>query len=244
MSPLRRSAIVALLCLPILGCGRSVVSIDNPIAVAPDEYQRVLTASVNTLRDMRFVVNRVDERFGVVTTYPMTASSFFEPWHVDNTTPDQVVENTINHQRRIARVTLEPIDRQGQVLDLMMPRSPAQAPASYQLRVEVMLERRQTPERQLNTAAVAGLQFAGAAGTPRALMTEYGEQEVHWRPVGRDELIEQRLVAEILQRAAELPVASAEPADLQNAAVPPAVQSAADDGPADDVADASSASPS
>jgi hypothetical protein len=184
------------------GCGPEAVDIDNPITVATDEYDRVFEASVEVLRDHRFVVNRQDRRFGLVSTHPRIASSVFEPWYDDNTTFDQAGANTINHQRRTAFVRIEPAGTprlQDDPVELLA--FPTWSD-EYQLRVEVLVERRQLPDRQLTTAAVTGTLYPRYAGSrERGVVTERGYEDSHWRPVGRDELLERRLVFDILSRA-------------------------------------------
>lgn len=160
---------------------------DNPIPVDVDEYHDVFDATQTVLREYRFDVERKDRRFGVVSSAPLIASSIAEPWYADNTTLAQTAENTLTHQRRTVRVTIEPTD------------SPqAASPSGYQLRTEVVIERRHLPPRQLTTAAVGGLDFERNNRRLHFARTERGEQLPFWRPVGRDPRLEQRLIRDIL----------------------------------------------
>ncbi len=174
----------------LVGCGQKAVTIDNPTPVAADDYNAVFDAGVEVLRDLRFVVSRQDRRFGVVTTHPMTAGSAVEPWYVDSTTSGQVTESTLNLQRRRTRITLKPTSDGTQ---------------AYLLAAEVTIERRQMPRRELNSAAKARLTYKRSVAGPRTLLTEAGREDAFWRPMGRDEHLEQRLVADIMQRAGLTP---------------------------------------
>ncbi len=183
----------------VTGCAGPAV--DNPIAVSPEEYHQVIAASVEVLRDMRFEVDRQSHRFGVVTTQPRIAPSLAEVWHPENSTWDQMVESTINLQRRKVRVTLEPAETAPS----------ADEPAGsedlreYMMRVEVVIERKQTPERQLTSATFASLDFNENRAAGHEILTERGRESEFWRPIGRDPRLEQRLVLAILDRAGERP---------------------------------------
>jgi len=92
----------------LTGCSSRVVSMNNPIAITAEEYDRVFEAAVDVLRLNEFVVNRQDRRFGIITTEPYVAGSLLEPWRTDNTTAYQWSDATLNYQRRIVNVHLEP----------------------------------------------------------------------------------------------------------------------------------------
>jgi hypothetical protein len=174
----------------IAGCSQAVPDVSNPIPIATAEYDRVFDAAVLVLRDEHYVVARKDRRFGVITTEPRTAASVFEPWHTDNTTPAQTTESTLNFDRRTVRVMINPA---------------AEAGDEYQLQVQVTRDRRHHPTRVLNTAAMGSVGVGHREATDyKPLLTETGLEESFWSPVGRDELLEKRLLAEILRRSIHL----------------------------------------
>ncbi len=193
--PALRLGLLAVLALAIGGCQQSV-SMANPVPVAEHEYDRVFDQAVDVLRRHRFVVERQDRRFGVISTHPQVASSVFEPWRGDNTTARQVAENTLNLRRRRVRILIEP------ALTADTVEAPDTQRPRYELFVEVMLEQRQHPPTPLHTAE-ASLQASYTRDPGRqSLETEKGLVASDWRPVGRDAELEQRLVAEILVPAA------------------------------------------
>ncbi|MBI1372819.1 MAG: hypothetical protein GC159_08675 [Phycisphaera sp.] len=164
----------------------------NPIAIGTNEYDQVFDATVDVLRDKRYVVDRKDRRFGVVTTEPRIAASVFEPWYDDNSTGHQVAEASLNHERRTIRVEIQPVkaaDDSGAITD------------RYQLFVQVDMDRRHNPPQTLNSAALGRMSIQQSRRINRPLLTERGIEKVEWSPIGRDELLEQRLVEEILHRA-------------------------------------------
>lgn len=191
------------------GCNRAV-QVENPIEIGAEEYHHVYEAAVDVLRDHRFRIDRQDRRFGVVTTGPLIAASAFEPWHDDNTTADQVLENTLNHQRRRVRIELYPVTRDGDAGDELVvnPSQPAGTTApvnnTYELLVQVFVERRQHPPRELNGSVFAGVELRRQPRLHESIVTEEGVIESHWRPLRRDHELEQRLVAAILRRSIDI----------------------------------------
>lgn len=168
------------------GCA-SQPTASMPAPVVVTNYDHVFDAAVEVLRDHRFTVRRMDRRYGQITTYPRTAASAFELWHPDSESP-YTGENTFNHQRRTVQVSVQPTD------DF----------TDFELRVEVSLERRQHPERHLNSAAFAsGLHFTRGEGV-RTIRTEAGYEQSHWRPVGDDAAYAERLAFEILAAARQV----------------------------------------
>jgi hypothetical protein len=181
-----------------LGCAGPTVRLENPSAIQAEDYDWIFDATVVELREQQFIVDRVDRRFGVVTTEPRAASTLLEPWRRDATTVARVGESTLNADRRIVTVRLTPQDAAGPE-----PGAAAQPPARYLLEVEVRVERRQLPPRQLTSSATGAVTLVGRHRDRmhRSLRTEEGRQEVFWKPVARDEHMEQRLLDGILTRA-------------------------------------------
>jgi hypothetical protein len=190
-------SIVALTALPG-GCARELAQTPNPIEIAAGEYDRVFDASIQTLRDMRFTVERKDRRFGVVTTEPLPAASAIEPWHADNTTSQQVAQSTLHFQRRIVRIELAPAAADAR-------------PDAYRMTVRVDVQRRYDAPKELNSAFIGAARFRDVRERNLAQRTETGLEESRWSPVGRDEQLEQRLIASILNLATRQPQ-PAEPA--------------------------------
>ena len=203
MPPITRSIVIlTLAALPalLIGCARQLVEVPNPLPIAEAEYDRVFDAAVDVLRAKRFVVDRQDRRFGVITTKPMVAASVFEPWRHDNHTDRQALEATLHHQRRIVRVSLKP--RRPDVADAAAdpPADPTPTSrANFLLQVDVAVERRHHPDRHLTTAAFATIGFHNRAG--HVTRTEAGYESSAWVPLANDPILEQQLVADIIRRS-------------------------------------------
>lgn len=183
------------------GCAQAPAVTANPIEITAGEYDRVFDASIQALRDMRFTVDRKDRRFGVVTSQPLIASSAIEPWHRDNTSSRQVIQSTLHLQRRIVRVELAQADP-----------SPGARAEAYRMSVQVQIERRYDPPAELNTALIGASSFRDVRKQLVKQTTEAGVEKSRWANVGRDEQLEQRLIARILNAATRVPdPAPAEP---------------------------------
>jgi hypothetical protein len=212
-----RTGLIFLAALAVAGCSRKV-AIDNPIRITAEEYDRVFESSVDVLRNHLFTVSRQDRRFGVITTRPRPASSALQFWTQDNTTGYQTLDNTLNHQRRTVRITLKP---RPPVTVEPGPIEPNQPAGEYDLQVQVLVERRQHPDRELNTAAASSVAHYGRSAGARSLLTEAGDETSYWRSVGRDQLLEQRLVNRILARASVVaPRHETEPPDAPDDDMP------------------------
>jgi hypothetical protein len=186
--------------VPVLlgGCTRAIVKAPDPIRIDAREYSAVFDAAILVLRDEGFTINRKDYRFGVVTTRPLFAPSVFEPWHVQNTTSYQTLESTLNSERRIVEVTIEPTGPAPGVGAV-----PAAPNPNYQLRVDVLIERHEYPMYQLS-GSTSGYSVLDTYSGPSQLQTERGLLSVYWVPIAHDPYMEQQLIAEIIHRSVQL----------------------------------------
>jgi hypothetical protein len=176
------------------GCGREIVKAPNPIEIGAGSYDRVFAATTAELRDEDFVINRQDYRFGVINTRPMLSPTILEPWEQINSTMYQSWESTFNTERRTVTVTLEPL---GAIADTQPADN--QSGRAYLLRVEVLVERLESPVRQLTGSTVNIA--TNLTGLPESY-NERGIGAIYWMPFNHDPYMEQELIAAILRRAA------------------------------------------
>lgn len=182
--------------MALSGCSQPLVEVANPLEIDKSEYTRMYHAAMGVLRDYGFRLDRRSHRFGTVTTKDMGCSTVFEPWQRTNSTDLQAWESTINQQRRHAVITLEPTGLES----VTAPPSTDSASKVYRLRVEVFLERVQMPTLYL-PGSTSG---HGVLGVLRSVPTEWADRGIdspYWRPMGRDPLLEQRLLADIVRRS-------------------------------------------
>ena len=210
------SLFVVGLLLPV-GCVRQVPAVSNPVATPGRDYDRIYRAAIEELRDRGFVVDRQDYRFGRVTAAPTRSPFVVEFWRPHHTTAEQVSSSTINHERRVIAVNLKPIDdpiydptlTAGEDVERRRPEF-----TRYELHVEVMIERLQTPRQRLN-GSTAGARIHSDLDNVPLELRERGITSAYWQPVERDPYLERKLLDAILDRAAAMHEAERDTMDEQ-----------------------------
>ena len=193
------SRCLVIVIVALAGCAPQTVTAPNPIEIDRGEYTRIYTAAVQVLREQGFRIDHHSHRFGKVTTHYQPAPTVFEPWLTRTTTSEQAWTNSLNEQRRVVVVLLEPsgTDRNEQ------PIPHPNASSDYQMRVHVMIERQQLPNRFLTGSTDGHAVFGSLLSTPTELR-EKGISEAYWQPLGRDTHLEQFLIAKIVRRSLEI----------------------------------------
>ncbi len=80
----------------------------STLDVAPGEYARTFDAAREALLELRFELDRVDARAGILSTSARRSAGLATPWAVEQTTPAQEFEDFVNRHARIVRITFEP----------------------------------------------------------------------------------------------------------------------------------------
>ncbi|NBV44521.1 MAG: hypothetical protein EBR86_02490 [Planctomycetia bacterium] len=140
---------------------------------------------------------------GRIDTYPQTGATLLEPWRGDSVGFRERLESTLQSIRRSAAVR-------------MMP-----DPAGWRLEVVVLKELENLPRPMRATAGGASFRNDSSLyryGTPLpTLGQQVGDQprpvanptgNIGWIPLGRDPLLEQRMIAKVLGRLGLPPVAA------------------------------------
>jgi hypothetical protein len=153
---------------------------------APADRDQLWEAAGQTLRDYAFRLDRQDKVNGVVTTLPETTAQGFEFWRPQPRPAYYWWEANLHTIQRQATVQLLP----GENAD--------------ETRLDVKIERLRyrLEERQVDNAAGTMRIFSADAPTvsgKRAKPSKTG----YWVPLGRDELLEQKLLAAILRNYAK-----------------------------------------
>ena len=176
--------VIGIVLLLATGCTRAVVGVDNPARVAADTYQTTYEAAIDVLRDEGFVIDRRDYRFGQITTHALGSPNAFEVWNDQNTTLDQAIESTLANEQRRVNVAFEKLGTGD----------------GYAMQVEVVIERKQVPTRRL--AGSARRNISSNLSAPPKELADRGITGSYFEPVGRDELLEARLMKMISDRVA------------------------------------------
>jgi hypothetical protein len=196
--------------LAIAGCAAPV----GPASLEVDSgrYAEAFDAAAASASAIGLEPSLRDRRAGLIETAPRIAGSILEPWVPGNATLGAAFENTIAFQRRRVRFEFDPhrpdtpvpatpsatgSAPRGPDLFGVGPRSPdlTQYGGQLVLRVRVYVERavapglrRDTWSRALTTQAT--IRYEGEPALPA----------VFWEPIGRDEALERRLLADVGRR--------------------------------------------
>lgn len=192
--PARIRVILLLLAAALLpACTQPLAPVANPSPVAADDYRRAFEASLASLKDHGFLIDRQDYRFGTITTKPRVAPNMLEIWNPDNSNTEQAVSASVNNQHRIATVKLSRAAAEN-----VTPQT------AYNLAVEVAIERTTDPNRRLTGTADGQYIVRPLKATPEQFKRE-GVHGKSTHTVERDEPFEQKLLADIGSRLASAP---------------------------------------
>lgn len=183
------------------GCVQNCLDVSNPIEVASSDYDHMYEATREVLQEYGFVLDREDYRFGRLTTEPLAVPTAVEFWHRSaNSTLRDAVESTINDQRRIVTVLIDPVKSKSQSFDDVPEPATPTARGSYLLDVNVAIERHEYPLYRLSGST-----------SPRRLINklrdvpvewqERGIKASYWQPIVRDHYFERCLIEAIVQRS-------------------------------------------
>jgi len=149
----------------------------SEVSIPEAEYARAFDIAKQVLRDSRFDLERVDARAGVISTSPKETTGILTPWETEQQTAGQELEDMIQHQQRVVRLTFEPVDGPGMATqssdpDLDPSLDPAAAdpaaafvdllgkPADTRLRVQVVLQRINRPLWRVDSTTVRFSNYA------------------------------------------------------------------------------------
>ena len=183
--------------LGLIGCATSPHESKNSVQIDASEYSRVFNSAVLVLRDQGFTIDRQDYRYGTVTTRSVGSPTIVEPWRSGNSSTAQAVNSTLNDQRRRVAVVIEPVG--GFPGDGVEAQSVAED-GSYNLRVDVHVERLQVPVRHLTRSTSGRRVFRMLRSNPGELANR-GIEGRYWQPIGRDVVLENHLLAAILRKS-------------------------------------------
>ncbi|MCH2161418.1 MAG: hypothetical protein MK085_06045 [Phycisphaerales bacterium] len=204
------SSLVLFLVLVIGGCAPARGP--ERIQIPAQQYPVAFTAAEEAAVSVGMPPLVSDRVGGVIEGRPRLAGSLVEPWRVENSA-GQAVENTINKQRRRIRFEFLPKDFRppeptgedelrgavvpGSTIDLQRSIDLLAQDDPIEIRVWVYVERQFVPYLQQQTWSRVGNRFArNPLDTIRRSDTAVRSPGL-WTPVGRDQAMEQRLLARV-----------------------------------------------
>ena len=154
------------------------------VAHASDgNFDRLWNACRRAVQSRSFVVDRVDLRGGVMTTFPQVSKQIFEFWRNDAGSFPAVMESTIGTVRRYVRVEIVRRDD-----------------GTYEATPKVVVERYAQSERRVTSVARYTEVFAwdpSQQGSRERDRLGADLPPAYWYAIGRDEPLERQIAADV-----------------------------------------------
>lgn len=187
------TAVLTLLAGFLTGCHAPAQPTEPTVArvsaPTPEDYDRLWDSVSDTLRRRYWTLDRQDRIEGVITTHPETSANFFEVWRPQPKPAYYYAESNLATVERKATVSITPVDQTG----------------SYDLSVQVDRLRYSLEERQIDNSAAALRIFNRETPTVGEGRKERLSESSGWVPLGRDQFMEQSVLAAILKRYGQGP---------------------------------------
>ena len=154
------------------------------VAQASDgDFDRLWNACRRAVQSRSFVVDRVDMRGGVMTTFPQVSKQIFEFWRNDAGTFPEVMESTLGTVRRYVRVEVV-----------------RQEDGTYEATPKVVIERYAQSERRVTSVARYTEVFAWDPSQEGSRERDRAGADLppaYWYAIGRDEPLERQIVEDV-----------------------------------------------
>ncbi len=122
------------------------------LTVAPGAYAQAFEAAKRALRDVGFLLERVDAQAGVITTQPNDSIGVFAPWDPVQSGVDQELDDAMHRQNRVVRVEFAPAGAAPSSIDTNTDLR--QSSESLAMRVQASVNRIYYPGRRINTGHI------------------------------------------------------------------------------------------
>jgi hypothetical protein len=198
------------------GC-RAPLQPEGPteIVMSVRNYDAFVDSTLSVLRRWDFPADRVNREMGIIVSEPATSGQWFEPWRIDAPGAYQKFESSIHTMRRVVTVNLAPVESASADAAPMTESAPAgeierlsdeHAARSGNYRVQVRVDKLRFSgvERQVTTTSGAMAMYSERTPTV-AGQRGVRSREEHWVLLGRDPLLEERLLKKIATAAERLP---------------------------------------
>ncbi len=151
----------------------------SPAHVDAKDFDSLWEACAQVARDYGFFIDRQDYRAGLITTLPLTSKQFFEFWHNDVQTSEDLADSSIATYRR--------------TLQFQFSR---QADGSYEVAPSVLIERYAQAEQPITASVYLKNAFRTQTSKRHRMV---GSREIdrglllptrYWYATGRDTVLE------------------------------------------------------
>jgi len=148
---IRACAILACVVGVLLGSGCALNPGPSTMEVAPGQYARVFDDARGVLRDMGFILERVDAQAGVITTQPKGTGGLMTPWDQEQTSFAGELEDAGQKHHRVVRVDFVPAAPELPAREITDMRSDTEP---LEMQVSVAVYRWNLPGWRINTESI------------------------------------------------------------------------------------------
>jgi len=118
---------------PSINAADAAIAPAAMLHVEPGKYGRVMDEARDELRDLGFILDRVDAQLGVITTQPKDTGGIATPWDQEQSGIDDKLEDALQRQQRVVRIDFAPQGLQpgaAEIVDLRQEKGPIDAQIS------------------------------------------------------------------------------------------------------------------
>jgi hypothetical protein len=171
----------------------------SPATVTYDSFGTLFKTCENVTRDYGFKIDRVNYRTGIMTSYPMVSSQFFEIWRPELRNIHDAEQSSLATVRRTLHFEIQ-----------------RNEDGSFEVSPKVLIERQKVQEQRITSVAL----YRGAFTPTDPKNLPAGTKETdegfiippkYWYAIGRDPLLEKKLAHEISARLVKKGKTEAEP---------------------------------
>jgi hypothetical protein len=119
--------------------------------VEPGKFAVAFDESRDVLRDLGFLLDRVDGQLGVITTQPKGTGGILTPWDQEQSGIDDRLEDAVHKHRRVVRIEFAPEGAEPGSADIHDLRT---EPRPMDARIAVTVYRLHQPGWRLNSQAI------------------------------------------------------------------------------------------
>jgi len=149
-------------------------------------YDNIWKQALDILTQTGFAIDRQDYRLGAITTLALPSTQIVEFWKPQQADAVDSMENTINNQRRMVRLTISKVEGK---------------PQFYEIAVQVLVERETNPGEALGGPVfVEGSGFGRNAVTLRSDYAAPKDEAGIWVTMGHDPDLERKLLDALFKR--------------------------------------------
>ncbi|QDU60984.1 hypothetical protein Pan216_18370 [Planctomycetes bacterium Pan216] len=160
------------------GCVSVPATFEDPTTVSCDNFDLVWETTVDVL-ERYFEIGYENRYDGRIETQPLSAATWFEPWRHDSIGFEQRLEASLQTIRRRAFVLIQPAPTGG-----------------FTILVEVYKELEDLPQNPTSFLGETGI-ITSIEPTTETLVTSAVPVAAGWISLGRDPLLEYRIIEEI-----------------------------------------------